>query len=321
MFRKLKRKIILINILTSAVVLAAAFAAIYLSAAGSAKMRAEKPFGPFPEVGMDMKIREEMDEQFDKRMEQERADSLSNLLVSLIVSGVVIEIAIAFFSVYLAEQAVKPVRTAYEAQKAFVANASHEIKTPLAVIQANLEAADIKGNKWLDNVGKKVEDLANLNNKLIMLAKLDALPKSEKPKTEDVNLIELVEETAGYYLPQLKKKSAKFSVKNNEKTKNFTLKANMTDLSQLVNILLDNATKYCKTKVIAEIGNDFITIKNDGTVISPESKEHIFDRFYQSEKSNPGVGLGLAIAKQLCERNGWIVTVESDKMTSFTIRF
>lgn len=315
MFKRLKRKFILINLLTTTIILVAAFSAIYISALNAANHRAERPFDFPPEHMEDKVFRDEM----NQRIEQERKDSLQNLLISLIVSGCAIEIVIAFLSVYLAEQAIKPVRESYNAQKSFVANASHEIKTPLAVIQANLEAADIKGNHWLDNVSKKVEDLANLNNQLITLAKIDSLPKNQKIEQQEVDLSQLVRETADFYIPQLNKKSIKYNFKTENK-KDQKVFLNKADFAQILNILLDNAVKYADKKVIVKIANKKVSIRNDGTVISEEDCKHIFDRFYQVNKASSGVGLGLAIAKQLAEVNHWNLSVMSDgKMTEFSI--
>ncbi len=324
MFRKLKRKFVLTNVLTSSAILIIAFSTIYVVAAHGAAHRMQKPFDEEPQMRFDnpafnddysTKIKEEIDE----RLEDERRDSLQSLLISLIVSGVAMEIIIVAVSFFLAEQSIKPVREAYNAQKAFVANASHEIKTPLAVIQANLEAADIQGNQWIDNVAKKTEDLANLNNQLLTLAKMDAI--EQKIELKEVSLPKLVRETSSFYEPQATAKKAAIEIVVSEKMdKDKKIKINKTDFVQLLNILLDNAVKYCKSKVVIEIDQRKVVVTNDGATIKKEDLQHIFDRFYQTDKTRSGVGLGLAIAKQISEHNNWKIDATSDqKTTSFAV--
>ncbi|MBQ3309260.1 HAMP domain-containing histidine kinase [Candidatus Saccharibacteria bacterium] len=344
MFKKLKRKFILTNLLTSTIVLLVAFSAIYFIALGSSKNRAPRPFewqdahsemnpaaqanqntqNPEPtqesqSTGQQNMLRNtenaELDNYLKEQLDAERQASLNTLLISLIVTGVAMEAVIAVISIYLAEQSVKPVREAYLAQKTFVANASHEIKTPLAVIQANLEAADIKGNQWLDNVEKKVEDLSRLNNQLLALARMDSI-KSEA-KLEKCNLKETVENVISSYLPQIKKKGIKLKL---HLENNLEKSINRTDFVQLINILIDNAIKYSKSKISITLDHKSFRIKNDGATIKKADLDHIFDRFYQTDKTSSGVGLGLAIGESLAQNNGWKLTAASDSSsTTFSI--
>lgn len=95
------------------------------------------------------------------------------------------------------------------------------------------------------------------------------------------------------------------------------------DATQLLTILLDNAIKYGDKKVTCKVAKDEICVENDGTKIAPEDLEHIFDRFYQADKSknSDGAGLGLAIAASLAKNNHWKIKVESDETTRFTVEF
>lgn len=314
MFRKLRNRIILINLSTTATILVIAFSVIYLVAAnntaGRPKIQNEG------EVGVNS-YSESIDQYIEERLDVQHRNALNSLLVSLVVSGVCIELIVLLVSVYLAEQAIKPVKETYDAQKAFIANASHEIKTPLAVIQANLEAADIQGNQWIDNVAVKVEDLASLNNQLLTLARLEAAPETET--REKVNLPELMAQLTGPLEPQVQIKQAKLSLDSKD-LKKTTSELNLPALKQIVNILLDNAIKYCQKRIwvrlASEGGKTVIAVKNDGTTMSQEQLAHIFERFYQADKTKNGVGLGLAIAHQLAEANRWELTAESDKKTT-----
>lgn len=325
MFKKLKHKFILTNILTSTLVLVVAFSAIYFTATFTAEHRAPVHFEQKSASGETVPENEnpfkEFNDFLDEKINAERNFAKDNLLVSLVVSGVSIELVIAFLSFYLAEQAVKPVREAYEAQKSFVANASHEIKTPLAVIQANLEAADIQGNEWLDNVGRKVEDLAELNNQLLALARTDAI--SETPKLTEFNLEKLVDTSISEFEPKAEKQG-KTITKSSCIKENPKIKANKSALKQILDIYIDNGIKYGKNTVSINIKKDRIAVISDGKPIPEEKLPHLFDRFYQADKTEGGVGLGLAIAKSVADKNGWKVyaTVDKDYKTNiFTLEF
>lgn len=323
MFKKLKRKFILTATLSSATVLVIAFSAVYFIVSHNVNHRPPIPADETvakqesqteqePQLQQEQKPK---NDDFAERIKDDRKKSLETLLISLIVTGVAVEIAVVFISFFLAEQSIRPVREAYETQKTFIANASHEIKTPLAVIQANLEAADIKNNHWLDNVAKKTEELASLNNQLLALARIDGAP--ETSSKEDVDLKTLVEEVTSCYEPKLAEKKAALKIAGQG-----IKKLSRADLTQLLNILVDNAVKYCDKRVSLEIVSDYIKIKNDGATIKKDELKHIFDRFYQTDKTKSGVGLGLSIAKQLAEKNGWNLSAESTiKTTTFTLKF
>ena len=327
MFKKLKLKFILTNVITSASVILVAFSSIYIVALNTSNAREGKrnfnPATTFPDFRPQEQneIGNRFNAEITEQIKSEREASLRSLLISLIISGVAVEAIIALLSIYLAEQSVKPVRDAYNAQKDFIANASHEIKTPLAVIQANLEAADIKNNKWVDNAMQKAEDLAELNNQLLDLARSESFADEIKPT--DVNLTKTVTNCIDTFEPkaEAEDKSITFSFCI---PKDYKTRLNKKAFEQILNIYLDNAVKYAKSAISVNIKKDRIAVISDGKPI-PESKlSHLFDRFYQADKSTEGVGLGLAIAKSVAEKNGWKVYAEVEpklKTNIFTLEF
>ena len=357
MFKKLKRKFILTNLVTSTLVLLIAFASIYLVAASNNNHRAEHPQDFNTEIFIEKKpedtdsanrsletppaetgntsseqapenteqispeVSQQIKNQINEQLNTEREESLRILLISLIVSGVVVEIIIALISIYLAEQSIKPVRDAYNAQKDFVANASHEIKTPLAIIQANIEAADIKGNQWIDNAAKKAEDLANLNNQLLALARSESI-KTES-STTDTSPNRLVNDVISAFTP--KAKEQKIALTRDSKIKDSDIyRLDQGALEQILNIYVDNAIKYGKKRVIIRVKRDRIEVLSDGQPLEKTELHKIFGRFYQTDKSASGVGLGLSIARSIAENNKWSVYASVDpktKMNVFTIEF
>ncbi len=317
MFKKLRNRIVGISMLSTTVVLVVAFSVIYSTVAENSKNR------PMPKPQFNASVvfedneRSSFSEEMGRRIKEDREESLRVLLVSLIISGIGIEIIVFLFSLYLANQSIKPVKETYNAQKQFIANASHEIKTPLAVIQANLEAADIKDNEWVDNAMQKAEELADLNNQLLALARVDA-NANESKKTEIV-LSKFVDDLVKPLKPQMDKKGIKCTTK---KLTDRSVTLDSSAFKQVLNILLDNAIKYCDKKIEVKVDAHEICIKNDGTTIEPEKISHLFERFYQVDKTKSGVGLGLAIANEVANKNGWSLRAESDKKsTSFILKF
>lgn len=308
MFRKLRNKLIWINLGVTTVVIVTAFAAIYFFATGAAEKR---PLMPEQQM---MVFSEGFEDTISVTIRKERQAAANDLLLTLVISGIAIELIVAGVSFYLAEESIKPVREAYEAQKVFIANASHEIKTPLAAIAANLEAADIHGNKWLKNVEHETEKLTALNNELLTLARTDLI---EKSTLDEVELNKLVNEVIQSFESRLSK--IKFISKLGARGK---MKLSAADYRQVLSILLDNAIKYSDKIIQLRLTNNELMVANDGTVIAEKDLPHVFERFYQADKSSEGVGLGLSIAKSITMRNGWDLSVSSDdKMTYFTLKY
>ena len=308
MFRKLRNKLIWINLGVTTVVILTAFTAIYMFATGSAQKRPSLP------ERQTMVFSEGFEDTINVTIRRERQAAANDLLLTLIVSGVAIELIVAGVSFYLAEESIKPVREAYEAQKVFIANASHEIKTPLAAITANLEAADIHGNKWLRNVEQETEKLTALNNELLTLARTDLM---EKSALDEVELKKITAEVIESFESRLSK--VDFTSKLSARGK---MKLSAADFKQVLSILLDNAIKYSDKKIRLKLTNSELVVANDGTVIAEKDLPHVFERFYQADKSSDGVGLGLSIAKSIAMLNGWELAANSDdKMTYFTLKY
>ena len=300
---------ILINLGITTAVVVAVFSVVYISSTESAERRPPMTM-TFTHINEPDK-NAEVEQIVFSSLDAERQAAAKQLLITLTIAGLTIEAAVAIISYFLAELAIRPVREAYESQKVFIANASHEIKTPLAAIQANLEVADIHGNKWIKNVEIETTKLAKLNSELLTLARTDLITTREK---SEVDIAKTVDEIVKSFNPRAKNLNLKLKIITREKTQ-----INREDFMQIISILLDNAVKYADKKVQVEVEGRKIVVMNDGAKISAEALPHIFERFYQVDKSAEGVGLGLSIAKALAERNGFELTAESDRMTKFTL--
>lgn len=312
MFSRLRNRLVMMVMVITTVILVVAFSAIYAVASSL-----ESQNYVMPDFGSES-VQDKIEGFIDERLNNERSSQLSSLLRTLIISGIFIEIAVFCMALFIAEESIRPVKETYNAQKDFIANASHEIKTPLAAIQANLEAADIENNHWIDNVELKVEELTELNNQLLTLARAGSIDEAEVLKTVDLG--ELIQNLVKPLEPQIQTKKIKLKI-NNTSQNLIVKKINEPALRQILNILLDNAIKYANKKVEIVCSREAITVKNDGAKISAEQLPHIFERFYQADKTKNGVGLGLAIAAQVANQNRWKLSAKSDKLTEFTLKF
>lgn len=247
---------------------------------------------------------------------------LVRLAVSFALCAVLLLVLIFFFSLFFANRAMRPVSEAWEKQKRFVADASHELKTPLAAINANVDAVLANAEstvseqkKWLRHIKSEAQRLSQLTNNLLFMARMDA--RSEIP-TENVNLSETAEEVALNFEATAFERGIHLEYFSDRDS---IVKGDKNGLYRLVVILLDNAVKYSpngETVTVAvkkEKKCILLSVHNTGSPIPPDKREKIFDRFYRADESRTGnsYGLGLAMAREITTRHGGKIWVESDK--------
>lgn len=312
MFKKLRNKIIIITMTITTVVLIAAGSSIMFF---SSNIRPEPK--PFPNPAF-MEAPANVSEQ-DLRyfIKDDRKEGNSFLLVTLLGVGLAIEIIVFITTYFLSKRIVAPVEDSYEKQKMFIANASHELKTPLAVIEANMEALEVNksSEEWKNNIETEITHANKLVLDLLQLAKMDA-GSIKTSSAETLNLNTTIAEHIEIFKPKF---SGKITFTKSEK-QNYTLPKQ--DFLQVLDILLDNATKYGDKKITVSLKQNELTISNDGAVVKKEDLEKIFDRFYQTDKTKEGSGLGLAIAKAIVEQNKWQIFCKSEnKTTKFIVLF
>ena len=255
----------------------------------------------------------------------------TNLQSSLIISSVLFvgSLAVIFLiSLFLSGLAVKPVQKAWDQQKQFVADASHELKTPLTVILANnnimMSHKDSKVSdeqQWLESTQEEANHMKKLIDEMLFLAKSDA--GETNLQMSDVDFSEIVEGCALNFEPVAFEKEV---VIDTQIDPGIVINGNATQLNQLAHILVDNAVKYAdngtKVTIVLNKKSDrtHFSVNNFGSVISKEDMEHIFDRFYRAEKSRTtkGYGLGLSIAQRIVQSMKGKLTVESSEANGTT---
>ena len=233
-------------------------------------------------------------------------------------------------SYVLARIALKPVEQNWIKQKQFLADASHELKTPLSIIMTNTEIIAShpdetvsSQSKWIENTRSESERMAELVNELLFLAKND---DGLKAQMDVVNLSECIETIVLSHEAVLYENGKSF---NYSIAPDLIVFGNDGQLKQLATILLDNANKYSIDRGNVSLGvqifgkNAQITVSNDCEALTPEQLEHLFDRFYTVDqsrsKTNAGNGLGLSIAQVICNTHRGKITAEyADGRITFT---
>ena len=214
---------------------------------------------------------------------------------------------------------VKPVKENFERQKRFISDASHELKTPLAVISANTDVleSEIGENKWLTYIRTESERMSELVNELLMLARLDDKSGHKLIMTE-INLSDLVLMTALPFESTVFEMGKKFDV---DVQPDIKCKGDESALKHILTILIDNAVKYSfehgeiSVKLYDQSNKHIIEVYNTGEGIQPENLKKIFERFFRQDESRNsktgGYGLGLSIAKASVEAHGGKISVQS----------
>lgn len=251
----------------------------------------------------------------------------------LLISGGTLLVGVAsYFAIswILARIALAPVEESWSKQRQFVADASHELKTPLSVIMANTEIIASHQEetvasqmKWIENTRAESKRMAELVADLLFLAKHD---DGHQVRYEAVNMSDCIEKSALGYDAVFYENGKEFRY---EICPDVFVHGNSGQLKQLVTILLDNANKYSvgKGNILLQFTSNakriILTVSNDSDELTEENLTHLFDRFYTVDKSRNtdkgGNGLGLSIAKTICQSHGGDLTVGyHDGRTTFT---
>ncbi len=224
------------------------------------------------------------------------------------------------------KRAVRPFEINSNRQKQFITDASHELKTPLAVISANAEVLQYKGdgNEWTQNIIDQTKHMGKLINQLLVLAKLDEV--QEKSEKQEADLKLLLEETIEPFEEVATQKKVTLKLHLEE---GVTIRVNREQIAQLVSILTENAAKYVNDggKIVWRLTKTqhgaVLVVKNTTEKELPDTKR-MFDRFYRSDSSRSsktgGQGIGLSIAKKIVDSHKGSITAKAgDGMVTFRV--
>ena len=250
----------------------------------------------------------------------------------LAVNGIILGISAAA-GYFLAGKTLRPIEKAMDEQKRFVADASHEFRTPLTALKTSMEVA-LRERKMSASQAKKliksnledVDSMHFLANNLLSLASYQN--NGGNLNFEEVNLAEVIRTTYKKILPLAKKEGVDIKLK----IQDCIIETDKMSLGEMVLIFLDNALKYTpkggKVSISTRVDKKYalIKIKDTGVGISRQDIPHIFDRFYRVDQSRSknnvqGFGLGLSLAKKIIEIHKGSVEVMSrvGKGTTFIV--
>lgn len=234
--------------------------------------------------------------------------------------------AVFVLVVIFSRMVFRPVEESIQKQKRFITDASHELKTPLTIIDANTEVMEMESgeSQWTKSTRKQIQRLSGLVQQLVTLSRLDE-EKGLEEKCE-FNLSEAVSECVQPYesLAQTREKNLTLNIEEN-----LTYTGDERSIRQLAGILMDNAVKYS-----SENGNITLTLKKKGKKIFlevyndaddlPQGKlDVLFERFYRLDSSRNsgtgGSGIGLSVAKAIVQAHKGKITAENKNGRGLTI--
>ncbi|MBR2337840.1 MAG: HAMP domain-containing histidine kinase [Clostridia bacterium] len=235
---------------------------------------------------------------------------------------------VAFFVIsFLAGRIIRPMAESYEKQKRFITDAGHEIKTPLTIINANVDVLemDLGKNECLEDIQLQTKRLTTLTNDLVLLARMeeaaDTLPMIEFPISEVVADAALPFRTPA--LAQGKDLICRIQPM-------LSMRGNGKAIEQLVSLLMDNALKYSSAgsaitlDLVQQAKTIYLTVANvTETAITRENLQLIFDRFYRTDPSRNsetgGHGIGLSVAKAIVTAHGGKIQATAPQEYAFCI--
>ncbi len=241
-------------------------------------------------------------------------ETLNNLIRSCLFIGAIGFFTFLAISIMLSKWAVKPVDLAWQRQRQFISDASHELKTPLTVIMTNTELAqsdaysEDEKKKFLSSVLTMSHQMRGLLEQMLELARSDISSASDP--FEIIDLSRVVYDSILPFEPVFFEKNLAFTSNIEPKIK---INGCAQQLSRIVSVLLDNAQKYSNPNASVHIAlavsaknRCLLTVSNDGEALSKDEAENIFKRFYRADKARSrtgSFGLGLSIAKNITERH------------------
>lgn len=237
-------------------------------------------------------------------------------------------VVFALILILLSGQAIKPIVETYNKQKEFITNASHELKTPLSIISANTEMEEMLGDEseWNQSTKEQVVRLQQLINRLIAIARTR---EKQDLTLSKINFSEVVEKSAQSFKSVMERNHLNYVVNI---TPDLYVNAELHSLTEVVNILIDNAAKYCDTDGQVNVSlnksrlGKTVVLKVANTFSKGKQIDYrrFFDRFYRGDISHnskkKGYGIGLAMTDDIVRLFGGKISVHwKDGMIYFNV--
>jgi len=246
---------------------------------------------------------------------------------SIIVSSIVI-LSVFILLVLISKKVIAPIQQSYQKQKQFITDASHELKTPLAIIRSNTDVLELENgdSTWTKNIQNQVDRLTSLVNSLVVFSRMEEKDTAEKVK---FNLSESLHARIDDFeeLASFQKKHIIADIDNN-----IYYRGEQQAIAQLMDILLENAIKYAtkETNINVTLKKNkkyaMMKISNQANVKKGDLRK-VFDRFYRLDESRnstvKGYGIGLSMAKLIAEKHKEVIKAYApeDGIFKIEVRF
>lgn len=250
------------------------------------------------------------------------------LLLSSLLVGAFALIAMFILVYIFSTQAVAPVVESLEKQKRFITDAGHELKTPLAVISANVDVLELEAgkNEWTSSIRNQLKRMNSLVKNLLTLSRMDE--ERMHVVFSDFDLSKTVLETGTSFQAMAESKNKRYQIDVED---GIHITGDKNSINQLVSLLLDNAMKYSsdngyihlllqKDKIIT------LEVSNTCDYIPDGNLDRLFDRFYRADTSRSrdtgGYGIGLSVARAIAQSHGGDITAlrDGDKIIRFVVK-
>ena len=260
---------------------------------------------------------------------QKNLDNIRSFLwasIAVSLAGLAAVFVLVFF---ISKKAIRPVAESYEKQKVFITDASHELKTPLTIIEANTEVLELESgeNEWTRSIRHQVERLASLTENLVTLSRME----EETPRRgmTDFSLSDAVSESVEPFNAPAETQGKRFEC---DIARGVTLNGDERSIRKMVGLLCDNAVKYASDGSAIKVAlydrsKPTLVFSNSADGLEKGNYDRLFERFYRADSSRSsekaGYGIGLSVVKAIVEAHkGKITAVSPDgKNLVFTITF
>ncbi len=259
-------------------------------------------------------------------------EAVGGLLLILVPVGLVGLLLSGVGGLYMSRRAMQPVRESFQRQRTFIADASHELKTPLALVKINAEVmkrnpTEAENLSVVEDQLSEIDRMDALISDLLTLARLDAERLDVEKKPFDLSVV--AAETAGRFLKRAASEGIRIEV---EVPDELPARGDPKRTAQILAALLDNALRHTPEGGSVTVcgrpldGWAEASVRDTGTGIGPEHLPRLFDRFYRAEEARTraggGMGMGLSIARDLSRAQGGELTADNANGggASFTLR-
>jgi signal transduction histidine kinase len=248
-------------------------------------------------------------------------DMVRSLVLVLVPIGIGGLLLAGAGGLYMSRRAMQPVRDSFQRQRTFIADASHELKTPLSLVKIDAEVmqrnpADPSNREIVEDQLSEIDRMNALLSDLLTLARLDAGRLDVEGKPFDLAVV--AAEAAGRFLTRAAEEGVRLEVETSDE---LSVWGDPGRTAQILATLLDNAVRYTPKGGSITVSGRLLdgraetSVADDGPGIPPEHLPRIFDRFYRAEearnRAGGGAGLGLSIAHDLARAQGGALSAEN----------